>query len=310
MTDLPERTRPRLSVVVISYRMPHQALNTVRSFAPDYQRDVSAEDYEVILIENRSDRMTGREAVESVASNVRYFERDNVGASPVPSLVFGMEQARGDIVGLVIDGARMVTPRVISNALAAFRITPHAVVAIPGYHLGSSEQHRNPDHDEATEQELLDRIDWQTDGYRLFAASVFFRGQHQYGYLLPLMESNCVFFSRADYDEIGGVDLRFDMPGGGMVNLDLYKRLVERDDAQLFVTPGEGTFHQYHGGVTTTANEGRDALLHEFREQYAALRGSNYTMPQRIPRLIGAVPGWAMPALEFSAARAMRALPV
>ena len=95
-----------------------------------------------------------------------------------------------------------------------------------------------------------------------------------------------------------------------MVNLDLYKRLVERDDAQLFVTPGEGTFHQYHGGVTTTANEGRDALLHEFREQYAALRGSNYTMPQRIPRLIGAVPGWAMPALEFSAARAMRALPV
>ncbi len=300
---------PLLSIVIVSYRMPHQALNTLRSFAATHQRDVSADDYEVILVENTSDRMTGREAAESVGSNVRYFERENEGASPVPALLFGISEAAGQYIGLVIDGARMVTPGVVANALAAFRITPDAVVSVPGYHLGGAEQHRNPQHDEESERQLLERIDWQTDGYRLFAGSVFFRGAHQQGYLLPLMESNCVFFSRQAYEAVGGADRRFDMAGGGMVNLDLYKRLVERDGAQLFVTPGEGTFHQFHGGVTTKADQGRDDLLHAFREQYTAIRGHNYTMPTRIPRLLGSVSGWALPALEFSTARLTRVLP-
>ena len=236
MTDLPERTRPRLSVVVISYRMPHQALNTVRSFAPDYQRDVSAEDYEVILIENRSDRMTGREAVESIASNVRYFERDNVGASPVPSLVFGMEQARGDIVGLVIDGARMVTPRVISNALAAFRITPRGgrdsrvspriVRTAPqprprrGHRAGTA----GPDR-------LADRRLPALRGLGLLPGPASVRvSAPAHGEQLRLLLPR-----RLRRDRRGGPALRH--AWRGMVNLDLYKRLVERDDAQLFVTP-------------------------------------------------------------------------
>lgn len=300
---------PKLSIVIVAYRMPHQALNTVRSIAPDHQLGATADDYEIILVENRSDRMTGEAAATAVAPNVRYFARENEGASPVPALLFGISQAKAPNLGLVIDGARMVTPRVIYYALAAFRITPHAVVCVPGYHLGGSEQHRNPDHDEGAERRLLERADWQTDGYRLFEISTFFRGRHQYGYLLPLMESNCLFFSREDYNRIGGADRRFDMPGGGMVNLDLYKRLVELPSSELFVMPGEGTFHQYHGGVTTTADDGREELLASFREQYRQIRGSKYTMPERPPRLIGAVPGWAIPALEFSSARLMRLLP-
>ena len=45
---------PKLSIVVVCYRMRNQVLNTVASLSPDYQRGVSAEDYEVILIENDS----------------------------------------------------------------------------------------------------------------------------------------------------------------------------------------------------------------------------------------------------------------
>lgn len=299
---------PQLSVIVIVYDMPHQALNTLRSFAPGYQRDIDASDYEVIVVENRSDQLLGEEAAVATGANVRYFLRENEGQSPVQAMVFGVQQARAPYLGMVVDGARMVTPRVLTYALAAFRICADAVVNVPGYHLGQTEQHRNPDHDEAFETRLLQRLDWQTDGYRLFEASVFFRGRHQHGYLLPLMESNCLFFSRDAYERIGGVDLRFDMPGGGMVNLDLYKRLVEQEHARLFVTPGEGTFHQFHGGVTTRYDEGREELLAAFREQYAQIRGENYTMIDKPPTLLGAVPGWAMPALEFSAACAVRGL--
>lgn len=297
-----------MSVVVVVYDMPHQSLNTLRSLTCPYQRDIDADDFEIIVVENESDRMLGEAQAHSVAPNVRYFQRTNEGQSPVPSLIFGLEQAQGKQLGVVIDGARMVTPRVLTYASAAFRMTPHAVVAVPGYHLGQAEQHRNPHHDEEYEKRLLERLDWMTDGYRLFEASVYFRGRHQHGYLLPVMESNCLFFSRAAYEAIGGVDVRFDMPGGGMVNLDLYKRLVERREARLFVTPGEGTFHQFHGGVTTRADAGREELLAQFREQYAQIRGENYTMIDKPPTLIGAVPGWAMGALQFSAACGMRAL--
>jgi hypothetical protein len=297
-----------LSVVIVVYDMPKQALNTIHSFATGYQRHVDSQSYEIIVVENRSDRLLGEARATSVAENVRYFLRENEGRSPVPALIYGIEQARGKYLGIVIDGARMVTPRVLHWTLAAFRITPHAIVSVPGYHLGDAEQHRNPEHDEASERRLLERIDWLTDGYRLFEVSVFFRGRHQHGYLLPLMESNCLFFSREAYRAIGGVDTRFDLPGGGMVNLDLYKRLLDLPDSQLFITAGEGTFHQFHGGVTTKVDTQREDMLAGFREQYELLRGEHYDMVDKTPRLIGGVPGWALPMLEFSAACAVRGL--
>ncbi len=298
----------QMSVIVVVYKMSRQARNTLQSLAVPQQLHVDWRDYEIIVVENESEDLLGEAAATAVAPNVRYFLRSNEGHSPVPALIHGLREAKGKYLGVVIDGARMVTPRVLHYAQAAFRITPHAVVSVPGYHLGQTEQHRNPDHDENAEQQLLDHVDWLTDGYRLFEISTFFRGRHQHGYLLPLMESNCVFFSREAYEAIGGVDTRFDMPGGGMVNLDLYKRLVERREAALFVTAGEGTFHQYHGGVTTKADDQREELLASFREQYAQIRGTHYTFAEKRPRLIGAVPGWALPMLEFSSSCAVRAL--
>ena len=295
-----------LSIVIVVHRMSRQARNTIRSFTPPYQLHVDAHEYEVIVVENESEDLLGEQAATEIADNVRYFLRPNEGHSPVPALQAGLAAARGRLLCVVVDGARMVTPRVVHYALAAFRVTPHAVVCVPGYHLGEAEQHSNPGHDEEVERRLLEHIDWTTDGYRLFEVSTFFQGRHQQGYLRPLMESNCVFFRRDAYQQIGGVDTRFDMPGGGMVNLDLYKRLVERREAELFVTPGEGTFHQYHGGVTTKADDKREELLASFRAQYAEIRGTHYTFPEKTPRLIGAVPGWAMPALEFSSSYALR----
>ncbi len=299
------RPTPKVSVIIVVYDMPHQALRTLESFALPYQREVSRQDYEIIVVENRSDRLLGEAAATSVAANVRYFLRENEGQSPVPALIFGIGKARAPHLGLVIDGARMVTPRVLRYALDAFLITPDAVVNVPGYHIGETEQHLNPSHDEAIESRLLQRIDWRQDGYRLFTISTFFRGRHHRGYLLPLMESNCLFFSRSALEAVGGVDERFDMPGGGMVNLDLYKELGERPGAALFLLPGEGTFHQYHGGVTTRVDERREELLHSFREQYLQLRGKPYGFLMTKPRLLGAVTGWAMPMLEQSAAESM-----
>lgn len=297
---------PTMSIVVIVYKMSRQAANTLYSFAPEYQKGVSAEDYEVIVVENESTDMLGEERVLALGPNFRYYARPNLGASPVPAIIFGVEASRGAILGLVIDGARMVTPRVVRYALDAFKLNDHALVNVPGYHLGISEQHKNPEHDQDVEQAMLADSGWREDGYRLFLISSYFRGRHQHGYLMPVMESNCLFAARADYEAIGGADPRFDLPGGGMVNLDIYRQLVELPTTELFALPGEGTFHQYHGGVTTKADQGREELLHEFREQYRQLRGESYTMAEKEPRLLGAVTGWAMNMLRFSALERIR----
>ena len=46
--------RPLLSIVVVVYDMPDQAKNTLISLSTDYQQDVSMEDFEVIVVENKS----------------------------------------------------------------------------------------------------------------------------------------------------------------------------------------------------------------------------------------------------------------
>ncbi len=43
-----------LSIVVVVHNMPEQASKTLHSLSSHYQRDVSEEEYEVIVVENRS----------------------------------------------------------------------------------------------------------------------------------------------------------------------------------------------------------------------------------------------------------------
>ena len=65
-------------------------------------------------------------------------------------------------------------------------------------------------------------------------------------------ESSSLFLTRELWRELGGLDERFALPGGGLVNHDLYRRACALDDVQLVVMLGEGTFHQIHGGASTS----------------------------------------------------------
>lgn len=298
-------TEPELSIVVVVHRMSRQAENTLTSLSPPYQRHVSAADYEIVVVENASDDVLGEARARAAGPNVRYFLREEPGASPAPALNFGARQARAARLGLIIDGARLVSPRVVEYAILAGRMDPHALVAVPGYHLGPSEQQHNPDYGESVERALLDSADWKKDGYRLFEiASVSSANRH--GVFHPFMESNCLFCSRSSYEGIGGADERFDLPGGGSVNLYLYRRLALLPESRLVVLPGEGSFHQFHGGVTTTPAADLDDVLLSHRTQLAAILGAPFEAPKREPILLGAVTSHAQPALLASIERALQ----
>jgi hypothetical protein len=86
-----------------------------------------------------------------------------------------------------------------------------------------------------------------------------------------------------------------------VINQDIFDRLSRISSARLIVFPGEGSFHQYHGGVSTSEFDEREELLVALRTQYREIRGQVQTGHDREPLLFGKVPPQAVPFLKRSA---------
>jgi hypothetical protein len=155
-------------------------------------------------------------------------------------------------------------------------------------------------HSAALEEEKLRELAWQENGYRLFKWACW-SSSNQRGYLQPMQECNALFCSAENFKHIGGADERFDQPGGGSINLYLYRRLGMLPDIVLYVLPGEGSFHQFHGGVTTqelSEDDTRRAVLKSFDTRLEEVWGGPFKALTREPILLGAVTHWAQPFLE------------
>jgi len=296
--------QPALSLVIVVYDMPDQAERTIQSLSIPYQRGVVAADYELLVVENESPNMLGAERAEAAGANVRYFAHRDPVPTPVGAANFGGRQARGSMIGLLIDGARMVTPGVVSNILAARRLGPDVVVSVPGYHIGEQRQQDAAleGYDEAAEAELLASIAWPDDGYRLFDIAVF-SGTSRSGWFRPVHESNCLCLPRHLWEDLGGLSPQFVSPGGGHVNLDFYRRTFDHPRSVPVILFGEGTFHQFHGGVTTGGTDGeeRQAIIDGAFDEYERIRGEGFRQPTKRPILFGAMPDQAAPFLKHAA---------
>lgn len=282
-------TTPLISIIVVGYKMKQQLHNTLCSLKSTYQRNVDPDDYEVIVVENSSDdNFAPTDVSKEYGSNFRYFLRQETGQSPVPAVNFAFEQCQGQYIGLIIDGARMLSPGVIHYVKTAIQISGGAIVAVPGYHIGETEHHlTEPEYSVEFEQNLLQETRWQEDGYRLFKISTF-SGANIRGYLQPMMECNCVFASKENFDRIGRADTRFTLRGGGSINLHIYRSLVGLPKTKFFVLPGEGSFHQYHGGVTTSSSHDREEELKAFNDQLKSIWGKKIGL-RRNPIILGTI---------------------
>lgn len=294
--------RPMLSILVIGYKMSRQLANTLYTLSPAYQRGVDGSEYEVVVVENSSPDPLDAAILDRLGVDYQYRYREEPGVSPTPALNEAFRMSRGRFVGIMIDGARMLTPGVLRNALDVFAMAPDAVVATLGFHLGPRDQQELhlAGYDAAHEIALLDGLPQHGDGYRLFDISCLSLA-NPHGFLHPMMESNCMFVRREHWEAVGGADERFDQVGGGMLNLDLYRELVELPDTSLFTLPGEGSFHQFHGGVTTQRDESREQLMQQFQRRYEEIRGKVFRSPIKEPQWYGEIPDNALPVLYASA---------
>ncbi|MBD0415198.1 glycosyltransferase [Oryzicola mucosus] len=277
------RPAPSISLVVAAYQMARELPRTLRSLLPSYQRDAPDLPWEIIVVDNGSPVPLELEPWNEPSAEVRLVRLEGDGhGSVAPALNHGLGLARGDLVGIWIDGARMASPGLLGACFRAAALHPRAVIATRNFHIGPALQHSESmaGYDQKAEDILLASIGWPEGADRLAEIST----PEQVDPTGLLLETNALFMKRILWNELGGFDTRFRGPGGGATNVDMFLRACAAPDTQLIRILGEGTFHQFHGGVTTGAGQlGAAHLLKMGSKQYMRLRGR----PLRAVREIG-----------------------
>ncbi len=295
-----------VSVIVVAYNIPREIGRTLHSLSSAYQRDIAAEDYEVLVLDNGSAPPLDREFVASFGPNFRLIRIDNAAASPAAAVNRGLAESRGDVVGVLIDGARIVTPGLLFFARHAASLYQTSVVTTIGWYLGPDLQRisMQAGYDQSKEDALLNWIGWPADGYRLFEIAVFDESSID-GWFRPVAESNALFLRRESWRALGGLEERFKSPGGGLLNLDTYRRAVEMPGARQVILLGEATFHQLHGGVATNSPaEVFSVRMQGWIEEHATIRESPWTYPKLTtpPTYLGILPRCLLPRFQSAAA--------
>lgn len=289
--------RYKLSVIVVSYNMGRELPRTILSLSPAMQRDILPDDYEIIIVDNGSKIPPDLADYESLCPHIRIHHVQNPTPSPVRGINEGLRMAQGDLVSIMIDGARMASPRLLATALEAAAYQDKPVIGTLAFHLGPELQKLSiaKGYCQAVEDDLLNQSGWENDGYQLFNISVF-AGSSTGGWFVIPAETNALFLRRAHWQSLGGYDEAFAGPGGGLANLDIWQRLCAAHNVTLLL--GEATFHQVHGGVATNASTDR---WPEFHAEYMSIRGKPYVVPTGTPLLFGRWTEATLPSVRQSA---------
>lgn len=287
-------SKPRLSVVVVGFDMARELPRTVASLLPPYQRGFAADAIEIIVADNNSAEPVRRDQFPADA-NVTVIRVEDGGVSPCRAINRAAGLARGELIAVVIDGARMASPGLLQAATSAIRIDPNAFVATLGFHLGPKVQQVSvtEGYTQAVEDGLLAGIAWPGDGYRLFEICALGESYRD-GVLTAPPETTFFVMATDRFRALGGFNEGFQAPGGGFCNYDFFERATAHATDPFIMLIGEGTFHQLHYGATTqaggirrTVGGGADTLGDVYAREYEALRGRPYNRTFPLPILHG-----------------------
>jgi len=276
---------PDVSILVCAYNMARELPRTLQTLSATYQRGTAAIEWEVVVLDNGSEPPIDEAALQSILPGVKVVRPDAIRRSPATAINQAMGRLTGRLLGLWIDGARMASPGVVYRALDAWRADSSRAIGTLAFHLGPDVQMRTmaQGYDAATEDALLASVPWRDDGYSLFDISVL-AGSSEAGWFGCINETNGLFVDRKQWDALGGLDERFEAPGGGFVNLDLWERAIAQSGGHPWMILGEGTFHQAHGGAATNGSAEDRGRMHA---EYVAIRGRPFSPLSYHPHFVG-----------------------
>lgn len=247
----PAQAPIELTVIVNFYNMPVEADRTLTSLSRAFQRDVEEIAYEVLCVDNGSKPAMTQEQVARHGPEFRLVQPARQHPSPVFALNEAAGMAQGRYLAVMIDGAHLLSPGVIAEAIAALREEKHAMVAVRHWFIGGDQWWLSTiGFQREQQQTLFARIDWPNCGYDIFKiASPIHDNPHDW--FENMTESNCLILSKQDFEELGGFAEAFDIAGGGLANPDLFTRAAALTGMTVIGLIGEATFHQFHQGTTT-----------------------------------------------------------
>ncbi len=278
---------PTVSLLVCAYDMARELPRTLQTLSRDYQRGVDGLDWEIVVLDNGSTPPIDEAALRTITPNLRVIRPDEPQPSPIRAINAAMRALRGNLLGLWIDGARLASPGILARAVEAWSADSTRVIGTLAFHLGPDVQMRTvfEGYDAAREDALLASVPWQQDGYRLFEIAAL-AGSSAAGWFGCINETNGLFIDRALWNALGGLDERFEAPGGGFANLDLWERAVAASSHRPWMVLGEGTFHPVHGGVATN---GEAQALEAMHAEYVAIRDRPFAIPAYRPQFVGSL---------------------
>ena len=282
---------PKISIVMVAYNMAREIPRTILSYSTRMQKWVNEKDYEIIVVDNGSYQPFDESLCRQYASNISFIYMDNPTHSPCQAINQGLAAAKGNIIGVCVDGARMASPGLLRMVMDASQINPDAIIGTLAFHLGNEVQSKSihKGYNQSVEDELLESVPWQDNGYHLFNICAPGSSSRR-GWFEKPAESNALFMARHLWDKLGGYDEAFASKAGGLANHDIWARSNALPHAQIFVLLGEGTFHQFHGGEATNS---KIPKFDKFQKEYERLRGHRYKVPEGTPISYGRLNDWA-----------------
>jgi hypothetical protein len=281
--------------------MRREAPRTLFTLSSAYQKDLGDLRYEVIAVDNGSNRPIVAGDVARFGPNFSYRYFDDGTPSPVGAINAAVAASSGRMVAVMIDGARMLSPGVLGLMHRAAKAYDRPFIHTLSMHLGPEVQNVSvtKGYNQAVEDALLAEVDWQRDGHRLFDRSVAALSSGD-GFFSALTESNCFALPREVWNAEGGLDDRFVTPGGGFANIDFFGRAMANPALTPVMLLGEATFHQFHGGVATNVPAERHPGP-SFADEYARIRGRPFAAVWRTPVYFGVPSSHSWPLLRRSA---------
>ena len=271
--------------------MARELPRTLWSLSRSFQQGIGDLRYEIIVVDNGSDVMPPVPAMAPVPQ-MRRVSRPS--ASPVGAMNEALALAKAPLIGAWIDGARMASPNLLACVRAAAAHHPAPVIATMNRQLGPAHQSvsARDGYNQTVEDALLDAAGWPSPAADLVAVSCAEMSSTSGA----ILESNALFMARHTWDALGGYDPAFTDAGGGMCNPDMLTRAVAHPGTQLIYMKGVSTFHQIHGGTSTSDADRTIAMVKQASRSYKALRGH----PPRLVRTGGWVFDAATGTLEKS----------
>src|SRR4249919_1004270 len=99
--------------------MARELPRTLATLAPGYQQGIEEDDYDVVVVDNGSHDPIDPALIAGFPGRIRLVRVDPAPPSPSRAANLGLELAEGELIGMIVDGARMASPGLLGWARRA-----------------------------------------------------------------------------------------------------------------------------------------------------------------------------------------------